>query len=69
MHFEISVRVNSITTVFFRIRVKLMKVCFLQHILFLIYVNRIVLKSDSCDGIKIGDRCSTSDVCESSCIT
>ena len=51
MHSEVCVRVNSATTKPFRVSVGL---CSLSPILFLIYMDRIVKKSESCGGVKIG---------------
>ena len=56
MHSEVCVRVNSATTKPFRVvSVGLRQGCSLSSILFLIYMDRIVKKSESCDGIKIGN--------------
>ena len=55
MHSEVCVRVNSATTKPFRVSVGLRQDCSLSPILFRIYVDRIVKKSDSCGGVNIGD--------------
>ena len=55
MHSKVCVRVNSATTEPFRVSVGLRQGCFLSPILFLIYMNRIVKKSESCGGVKIGE--------------
>ena len=55
MHFEICVRVDSATTKPFRVSVGLRQGCSLSSILFLIYMDIIVKKSEFCDGVKIGD--------------
>ena len=55
MHSEVCVHVNSATTKPFRVSVGLWLGCSLSPILFLIYVDRIVKKSESCDEVKIGD--------------
>ena len=55
MHSEVCVRVNSATTKPFRIIVRLQQGCSLSPILFLIYMDRIVKKSESCGGVKIVD--------------
>ena len=55
MHSEICVRVNSATTKPFRVSVGLRQGCFVSPILFLIYMDRIVKKSESCGGVKIGE--------------
>ena len=55
MHSEICVRVNSVTTKPFRVSVGLRQGCSLSPILFLIYMDRIVKKSESCGGVKIGE--------------
>ena len=55
MHSEVCVRVNSATTKPFRVSVGLRQGCSLSPILFLIYMDRIVQKSESCGGVKIGD--------------
>ena len=55
MHFEVCARVNSATTKPFRVSVELRQGCSLSPILFLIYMDRIVKKSESCGGVKIGD--------------
>ena len=55
MHSEVCVRVNSATTKPFREGVGLRQGCSLSLILFLIYMDRIVKKSESCGGVKIGD--------------
>ena len=55
MHSEVCVRVYSATTKLFRIGVGLRRGCSLIPILFLIYMNKIVKKSESCGGVKFGD--------------
>ena len=55
MHSEVCVRVNSAMTKPFRVSVELRQGCSLSPILFLIYKDRIVKKSESCCGVKIGD--------------
>ena len=55
MHSEVCVRVNSATTKPFRVSVGLRQGCSLLPILFLIYMDRIVKKSESCGGVKIGE--------------
>ena len=55
MHSEVCVRVKSATTKPFRVSVGLRQGCSLSPILFLIYMDRIVKKSESCDGVKIGE--------------
>ena len=53
MHSEVCVRVNSATTKPFRVSVGLRQSCSLSPILFLIYMDGIVEKSESCGGVKI----------------
>ena len=48
-------RVNSATTKPFIVSVGLRQSCSLSSILYLIYIDRIVKKSESCGGVKIGD--------------
>ena len=55
MHSKVCIRVNSATTIPFRVIVGLRKDCSFSPILFLIYMDRIVKKSESCGGVKIGD--------------
>ena len=55
MHSEVCVSVNSATTKPFRVSVGLRQGCFLSPILFLICMDRIVKKSKSYGGVKIGD--------------
>ena len=55
MHSEVCVRVNSATTKPFKVSVGLRQGCSLSPILFLIYMDRIVKKSESCGGVKIGE--------------
>ena len=55
MHSEVCVRVNSATTKPFRVSVGPRQDCYLSPILFLIYMCRIVKKSESGGGAKIGD--------------
>ena len=52
MHSEVCVRVNSAMTKRFRVSVGLRQGCSLSP-LFLIYMDRIVKKSESCGGVKI----------------
>ena len=63
MHSEVCVRVNSATTKPFRVSVGLRQGCSLSPILFLIYMDRIVKKSDSCGGVKIGECTVGYNVC------
>ena len=55
MHSEVCVRVNSAKMKPFRVSVGLRQGCSLSPILFLIYMDRIVKKSESCGGVKIGE--------------
>ena len=55
MDSEVCVRVNSATTKPFRVSVGLRQGRSLSPILFLIYMDRIVKKSESCGGVKIGE--------------
>ena len=55
MHSEVCDCVNSTTTKPFGVSVGLWQGCSLSSILFLIYMDRIVEKSESCGGVKIGD--------------
>ena len=55
MSSEVCVRVSSATTKPFRVSVGLRQGCSLSPILFLIYMDIIVKKSESSGGIKIGD--------------
>ena len=57
MYYEVCVRVNSATTKPFRVRVSvgLRQSCSLSTILFHINMDRIVKKSESCGGVKIGE--------------
>ena len=55
MHSEVCVRVNSAMTKPFRVSVELRQCCSLSPILFLIYMDRIVKKSESCGAEKIGE--------------
>ena len=55
MHFEVCVCVGSATTKPFRVSVGLRQGCSLSPILFLIYMDRIVKKSESCGKVKIGE--------------
>ena len=55
MHSKVCVRVNSATTKPFRVSVGLRQACFLSPILFLIYMDRVVKKRESCGEVKIGD--------------
>ena len=55
MHSEVCVCVNSATTKPYRVSVGLRQGCSLLPILFLIYMDRIVKKSESCGGVKIGE--------------
>ena len=54
LHSEVCVRVNSATTKPFGVSVGLRQGCSLSPILFHIYVDRIVKKSESCGGVRIG---------------
>ena len=56
MHSEVCVRVNNATTKPFRVSVGLRQDCSLSPIPFLTNMNRIVKKSESCGGVKIGER-------------
>ena len=53
MHSEVCVCVNSATTKPFRVSVGLRQGCSLSPILFLVYLDRIVKKSESCGGVMI----------------
>ena len=55
MHSEVSVRVNSATTESFRLSEGLWLACCLSPVLFLICMNGIVKKSESCGEVKIDD--------------
>ena len=55
VHSEVCARVNSATTKPFRVSVGLRQGCSLSPILFLIYMDSIVKKSESCGGVKIGE--------------
>ena len=55
MHSGVCVSVNSATTKPFRVSVGLRQDCSLSPIMFLICMDRIVKKSESCGGVKIGD--------------
>ena len=55
MHYEACVSVNSTTTKPFGVNVGLRQGCSLSPILFLICMDRIVKKSESCGGVEIGD--------------
>ena len=55
MHSKVCVRVNSATTKPFRVSAGLWHGCFLSPIFFLDYMDRIVKKSESCGGVKIGE--------------
>ena len=55
MHFVVCVRVNRAATKPFRVSVGLRQGCSLSPILFLIYMERIVQKSESCGGVKISE--------------
>ena len=57
MHSESCVRVNGVTTEPFRVSVGLRQGCSLSPILFFIYTDRLVKKSESCGGVKI-DECT-----------
>ena len=54
MHSEVCVRVNSATTKPFRVSVGLRQGCSLSPIPFLIYMDRIIKKSESCARVKFG---------------
>ena len=54
-HSEVCARVNNVTMTLFKISVGLRQGCSLPPIMFLIYNDRIVKKSESCGGEKIGD--------------
>ena len=55
MHSKVCVRVNGATTQLYRVNVGLRQGCSFSPILFLICMDRIVTKSESCGGVKIGD--------------
>ena len=55
MHSEVCVSVNSATTKPFGVSVGLRQGCSLSPIMLLICMDRIVKKSKSCGGVKIGD--------------
>ena len=55
MHSEVCVRVNSTTTKPFEVTAGLRPGCSLSPILLLIYMDKIVKKSESCGRVKIGD--------------
>ena len=55
MHSEVCVRVNSATTKSFRVSEGLRQDCSLSPTLFLVYMDRIVKKSEYCGGVEIGD--------------
>ena len=55
MHSEVCVSVNNATTKPFGVSVGLRQGCSLSPILFLICMDRIVKKSESCGGVKIVD--------------
>ena len=55
MHSEVCVRVNRATTKPFSVSVGLRQGCSLSPILFLIYMDKVVKKSESCGGVKISD--------------
>ena len=55
MHSEVCGRVNSAATKPFRVSVGLRQGCSFSSILFLIYMDRIVKKSESCGKAKFGD--------------
>ena len=55
IHSEVCVRFNRATTKSFRVSVGLRQGCSLSPILFFIYMDRTVQKSESCGGVKIGD--------------
>ena len=55
MHSKVCVRVNSAKTTPFGVSVGLRQGSSLLPILFFIYMDRIIKKSESCGGVKIGD--------------
>ena len=55
MHSEVCVRVNSATTKPLRVGIGVRLDCSVSPALFLVYVDKIVQKSESCGGVKIGD--------------
>ena len=55
MHSEVCVPVNSATTKPFKVSVGLRQGYSLSPILFLLYMDRIVKKSESCGRVKIGE--------------
>ena len=55
MHSEVCARVNSATTKHFIVSVALRQGCSLSPILFLIYMVRVVKKSEFCGGVKTDD--------------
>ena len=55
MRSQVCSRVHSATTKPFRVSVGLRQGCSFSPILFLIYMDRIVKKSEFCGGVKIGD--------------
>ena len=55
MRSEVRVRVTAQRQKSFRVCVRLRQGCSLSSILFLIFMDRIVKKSESCGGVKIGD--------------
>ena len=66
MYSKVCVRVNSAMTKPFRVSVGLRQGCSLSPVLLHIYMDRMVKKSESCGGVKIGDctvQCTTYVIC------
>ena len=55
MHSEVCVRANSATTKPFRVSVGLRQGCSISPDLFLIYMDKVVQKSESCGEVKMGE--------------
>ena len=55
MHSEVCPRGNSATTKPFMVSVGLPQACSFSPVLFFIYMDKIVKKSESCGGVKIGE--------------